>query len=103
MDSLFSINTPEALGFSEVASGLNGKEEEYSVNSLVSTMGDKADDILSTPGLNAADMKKYKPVKDVFDSNFIGKHNVIYKRGLLIKDAKNRGNWQNPPSLQFTT
>lgn len=71
MDSLFSINPPENFDFSDysswpnwcrrferfrVAAGLDGKDEEYQVNSLVYTMGDKADDILSTLGLSTADI-----------------------------------------------
>lgn len=43
-------------------------------------MGDQADDILCTLGLSAADLKKYKPVKEAFDKYFICKRNVIYER-----------------------
>lgn len=59
MDSLFSINPPENFDFSDfanwpnwirqferfqMAAGLDSKNEEYQVNSLVYAMGNKADD-----------------------------------------------------------
>lgn len=73
MDSLFSINPPESFDFSDfpswpnwirrfdrfiVAAGLDKKDEEYQVNSLVYTMGDKDDDILATLSLSEEDKKK---------------------------------------------
>nr|XP_057937756.1 cytokine receptor family member b2 isoform X2 [Doryrhamphus excisus] len=90
MDSLFSINPPENFDFGDysswpnwirrferfrVAAGLDGKEESYQVNALVYTMGDKADDILSTLGLKDEEIKKQQPVmretnvKDIKEAN----------------------------------
>lgn len=86
MDSLFSINPPENFDCSDfanwpnwsrrferfrIAAGLDKKGEDYQVNSLVYTMGDKADDVLGTLGLHNEDLKKYKSVKEAFDKYFI--------------------------------
>ena len=118
MDSLFSISPPENFDFSDfpswpnwirrferfrVAAGLDRKDEDYQVNSLVYTMGDKADDILATMSLSEADKKKYTPVKEAFDKYFVGKHNVIYERCRFnkIKEAKSQVNQLNRLFLQF--
>lgn len=121
MDSLFSISPPENFVFSDfpswpnwlrrferlrVAAGLDQKGEAYQVNSLVYTMGDKADDILCTLGLSDEDKKIYKPVKEAFDKYLICKHNVIYERCRFNKRSLEPGesaglfisavyNWQN--------
>ena len=71
-----------------MAAGLDSKEEEYQVNSLVYAMGDKADDILGTLGLSDADSKKYKAVKEAFDKYFICKYNVIYERARFNKRSQ---------------
>lgn len=42
-------------------------------------MGDKADDILSSLQLTEEKPKYYKEVKQAFDGQFIGVHNVIYE------------------------
>jgi len=106
MDSLFSISLPENFDFSDfanwpnwirrfdrfqVAAGLDIKEEEYQVNSLVYAMGDKADDILGTLGLSDADSKKYKAVKEAFDKYFICKYNVIYESARFNKRSQEPG------------
>ena len=46
-----------------LASCLNEKSEEYQVNSLLYTLGDEADDILSVLPLSEDDKKKYDTVK----------------------------------------
>ena len=43
-------------------------------------MGDEADDILQSCGLNETDRTRYKSVKDGFEGNFIIKRNVIFER-----------------------
>ena len=62
------------------ASGLNEKDEERQVNTLVYSMGDDADDILRSFNLSSEDAKKYGPVKDKFDGYFVKDRNVIYER-----------------------
>ena len=56
-----------------MASGLIDKPEEYS---MLYTLGDTADDILSILPLSEEDKKKYDNVKKAF----VGKRNVIYER-----------------------
>lgn len=106
MDSLFSINPPENFDFSDfanwpnwirrferfrIAAGLDSKNEDYQVNSLVYAMGDKADDILATLGLSNADKKKYVAVKEAFNKYFICKYNVIYERARFNKRSQEPG------------
>ncbi|KAL7389676.1 hypothetical protein ABVT39_008128 [Epinephelus coioides] len=74
-----------------MAAGLNCKDEEYQVNSLICAMGDKADDILSTLGLSTEDLKKYKAVKEAFDKYFICKYSVIYERAHFNKGSQEPG------------
>ena len=60
------------------ASGLSTPENQ--VNTLIYTMGDEGDDILSPFGLGEDDKKKYDTVKEKFQGYFIKKHNVIFER-----------------------
>jgi len=53
------------------ASGLAGKSEESQVNTLIYSMGDKADDIFQSFKLSEEDLKKYNTVKQKFDSHFV--------------------------------
>ena len=62
------------------ASGLEEKDEEVQVNTLIYAMGDDADDILRSFRLSAADSKKYDTVKAKFDAHFVKRRNVIYER-----------------------
>lgn len=63
-----------------IASGLIDKPDEYQVNSLLYTLGDTADDILSVLPLSEADKKNFDKVKSAFETHFVGTHNVIYER-----------------------
>ena len=62
------------------ASGLEEKEDEVQVNTLIYAMGDDADDILRSFRLSAADSKNYDTVKAKFEAHFVKKRNVIYER-----------------------
>ena len=62
------------------ASGLDAKDEEAQINTLVYSMGDEADDILRSFKLSVEDAKKYDTVKAKFDRHFIKRQNVIYER-----------------------
>ena len=55
-------------------------------------MGDTANDLLLSFGLSEADRKKYKLVKDKFDSHFVIKKNVIYERAKFNMTVKKREN-----------
>ena len=50
------------------------------MNALVYSMGDEADDILSTFHLSAADSKKYSVVKGRFNEYFVQRRNTIFER-----------------------
>ena len=50
------------------------------VSTLIYCMGDKANDILRSFRLSAADKNKYKVVQDKFNKHFVTRRNVIYKR-----------------------
>ena len=64
-----------------IATELDKKEEEKQlVNALIYTMGDEADDIITSFDLNEVDMKSYETVKNKFESHFIAKRNVIFER-----------------------
>ena len=62
------------------ASGLDDNSEASQVNALVYSMGDEADDILSTFHLSAADSKKYSVVKGRFNEYFVQRRNTIFER-----------------------
>ena len=62
------------------ASGLNEKSSANQVNTLVYTMGDIADDILSSFGLSEEDKAKYDVVVEKFEAHFVKKRNVIFER-----------------------
>ena len=62
------------------ASGLHSKDEAKQVNTLIYSMGDAADDILSSMDLSDDNKKKYEPVKTKFDEHFARGRNVIHER-----------------------
>jgi len=95
MAATFQVAAPEPFNFScpaewtkwrrrferfRKASGLDAKDEEAQVNTLIYAMGDAADDILRSFGLSQEDSKKYKAVVDKFETHFVKKRNVIYER-----------------------
>ena len=62
------------------ASGLAQQKDEKQIDTLIYSMGDKAEDILATFTLSEADSKKYPKVKAKFENHFIAKRNIIYER-----------------------
>ena len=62
------------------ASGISSKAEDKQVNTLIYTMGAKADDILQSFRLSADDEKKYETVKNKFKAYFIKRRNPIFER-----------------------
>ena len=63
-----------------LASGIHRKAEHSQVNTLIYSMGDRADDILRSFRLTEEESKTYKTVKEKFDSYFIKRHNTIFER-----------------------
>ena len=53
------------------ASGIVDKSQQSQIDTLIYSMGDKADDILQSFNLSEDDLKSYKTVKDRFDTHFI--------------------------------
>ena len=73
------------------ASELATKSEERQVNTLIYTMGDKADDILASFALSDEDRKKYSTVKEKFDRYFVKKRNVIFERAKFNSRRQQKG------------
>ena len=61
------------------ASDLASKSEEVQVSTLVYSLGDKAEDILTLFNLEAEELKKYETVKEKFESFFEKRRNTIYE------------------------
>ena len=62
------------------ASDLANKSEEVQISTLVYSLGDKAEDILTLFNLEAEELKKYDTVKGKFESYFEKRRNTIYDR-----------------------
>lgn len=105
MDHIFTITPPGAFDYEpsswpawikrferfRVASGLKDKDSAFQVNSLIYTMGEKAEDILSSFDLEAAKVNNYDEVKKAFDEHFVGNTNVIYERAKFNKRCQEVG------------
>lgn len=91
----YQVSLPERFNFSRpeewpkwirrferfrYASDLKGQSEESQVHTLIYSMGDEADDILSSFKLSSDDLKKYETVKKKFDDYFVQRRNVIFER-----------------------
>ena len=66
-------------------------KEERKVSSLVYAMGARAEDILQTFGLDAAEAKKYSVVRDRFEKHFVVRRNVIFERARFHQRAQGEG------------
>ena len=96
MAATFQVAAPEPFNFSRPeewtkwsrrferfrkASGLDQKDDEAQVNTLIYSMGDEADDILrSFTALSEDDKKKYEPVVAQFEAHFVKRRNIIFER-----------------------
>ena len=91
----FNIQPPEPYDFSKPndwtkwirrferfrqASNLSASSEVNQVNTLIYCMGDDADDVLRGLKLSATDQHVYSKVRDGFESFFIVRKNIVYKR-----------------------
>ena len=74
-----------------VASGLSSKSEVNQVNTLVYSMGAKADDIFQSFNLSEEQAKEYNTVKDKFDSHFVKRRNVIFERAKFNRRVQQEG------------
>ena len=106
MAASFQVAPPEPFNFSrpnewtkwirrferyKSASGLKEKSAETKVDTLIYTMGAKADDIFQSFGLSDDDKKKYETVKAKFESHFVKRRNVIYERAMFNKHKQEEG------------
>ena len=103
----YQISPPESFDFTKsedwpnwirqferfrVASDLCSKTGANQVNTLVYSMGDKADDILRSFKLSADQEKVYKTVKDEFDKYFVKRRNIIYESSIQHASSRRRRN-----------
>ena len=74
-----------------IASGLDKKSETIQVNSLLYTMGDNADDIMTSLVFDPEeDSVKYEKVKEKFDNHLVVKRNTIYERSEIQSTCSRR-------------
>ena len=91
----FQVSTPTPFNFSKPeewpkwlkrferfrqASELSKKSEESQVNTLLYTMGEKADDVLQSFNLNGEELKSYDTVVECFQGHFVSRRNIIFER-----------------------
>lgn len=60
--------------------GLDQKDGENQVNTLIYSMGEEGNDIVASLGLTTAEGKQYNTVKVKFESHFLVKRNVIFEQ-----------------------
>ncbi len=102
----FQVSSPERFDFSRpeewpkwvrrferfrYASGLSGKDEVNQIHTLVYSMGDEADDILSSFRLSDEDGKKYATVLAKFQEYFVKRKNVIFERAKFNRRKQEEG------------
>ena len=73
------------------ASGLAERSEESQVNTLIYSMGDRADDLLRSFALSEQDAKKYDVVKEKFEGHFIKRRNVVFERARFNSRKQQEG------------
>ncbi|XP_011859611.1 PREDICTED: uncharacterized protein LOC105557076 [Vollenhovia emeryi] len=104
--SSYNIAAPETFDFNSpsdwprwrrrferfrLASKLNTLTEEEQVNTLIYLMGEKADEIMITFALTAAEEKNYNTIMQRFEGHFSPKTNVIYERARFHTRIQNPG------------
>ena len=62
------------------ATGLDQKDGESQVNTLIYSMGEEADDIVVSFGLTTEEAKQCNVVRGKFEAHFVVKRNVIFER-----------------------
>ena len=72
------------------ATGLDQKDGESQVNTLIYSMGEAADDIVVLFGITAGEAKQYDFVKGKFEAHFVVKGNVIFLKEPNLTREVNR-------------
>ena len=73
------------------ATGLKDKSGTVQVSTLVYSMGNRAEDILTLMSLSQEDAADYDIVIQRFDQHFLEKRNVIYERARFNQRRQNEG------------
>jgi hypothetical protein len=73
------------------ASGLAGKEQVSQIHTLIYTMGDEAEDILSSFRLTEEHGKSYATVVGKFQGYFVKRRNLIFKREKFNRRKQEEG------------
>ena len=79
------------------ASGLSEKDEVSQVHTLIYSMGDEAEDILSSFCLTEEQRKSYRTVMDRFETHFVKRKNIIFERAKFNR----RKQGENEPVDEF--
>ena len=100
------ISPPEAFTFSRPeewikwirrferfrqASGLAEKEQVSQIHTLIYTMGDSAEDILSSFRLTEEQGKSYTTVVGKFEGHFVKRRNLIFERAKFNRRKQEEG------------
>ena len=73
------------------ASGLDKEDEARQVNTLLYSLGDGAEDVLTSTCIPDADRKKYGKVIEKFDAHFKVRRNIIFERARFNKRDQREG------------
>ena len=73
------------------ATGLDKKDGPIQISTLVYSMGDREEDILSSFSLSEDDAKDYQKVLDRFKNHFVKKRNAIYERATFNQRQQTEG------------
>ena len=74
-----------------VASGLSAKDEQVQISTLIYAMGEEAEDILASFGLNERDSGSFSAVQERFSRHFVKQRNPIYERARFNQRSQQQG------------
>ncbi|KAK7925007.1 hypothetical protein WMY93_007317 [Mugilogobius chulae] len=109
----FQVKPPEKFSFKaedwtkwikrferfRIASGLETQADENQVNALIYSMGEEAEDILTSLHLSPEQASEYDTVKQRLETHFIARRNIILKELNSISGSKRLANLQMASSL----
>ena len=73
------------------ASGLAEKDQASQIHTLIYTMGDEAEDLLSSFHLTAEQARSYDTVVEKFDAYFVRRRNLIFERAKFNRRCQQEG------------
>ena len=74
-----------------IASGLELQSEENQVNTLIYTMGDDAEDVITALHMTEEELNDYATVKTKLDAHFVVRRNVIFERAKFNQRQQEAG------------